>query len=462
MCLRLSFQSGGAGVAGGGSHGTPPPRPPPPASPTARTHGAPPPRPPPPVPASPTARTAAKRTASHGPPLAAIVESSQTQSQLDDSEEPQHVHDDGDPVVLHDEQHTEQISTDSVAETAESAKPNQSCSTPSQSSIDEGVEATEELAHDPPDSRTENKDMSFDTEDIDAIVAEFEQQQQELSQANDVGAEAQNDDDSEVVVNNGEGSVAFKPKKPLGYSKSLPVPSSNSNVKTCDTVGSHSGHATSESGVSTTSEDNLIGKDQADHCEMAMAKKKRGGSFFNKWRNRAKNPEEDAKSQTQSEQNLTNRHSNSDLVGVEDDANSEHCAADAANKREGLMRKLSRIVKNQGEDTEDGGSMSTAKKRKSRLEQKIIFVDLSMEDVPRNPPHKKMTYGEHAHVGMCLIYRRCFYFTPPSCSGDGHGGGLFPISFQPCEFVLSFTTSPFTLPSRLCGTDFPSLLIRST
>ena len=153
-----------------------------------------------------------------------------------------------------------------------------------------------------------------------------------------------------------------------------------------------------------------------------QVKKRRGGSFFNKWRNRDKPPiDSENKSPHQFESDTVsnqNSHSENDLlnssIGRTVD-HSDHGASpvEVGNRKEtqgGIMRRLSKMVKNQAEDSDDGAGSSagTPRRRKSRLDQKICFIDLSMEDVPKNAPTKKMTYGDHVHVGMChanLIFR---------------------------------------------------------
>ena len=414
--LCLSLQSNGtvtptvSGAQGSGTHGAPPPRPPPPV-----------------LPASPTARTAMKRPASHGPHLAAIVESSQSQSQQDLGEHTKEISHsnsrDDEWVMLHP-----QISIES----AESNKSKKSNTTNSQSSIDECTEVTEDLMDSAEVDGTTKEEVAgtreVDLEDIDAIVAEFEQLRRQ-AEAHDAEIEAQyttqhsqlsdstDVSESEVVLNNStDGTVAFKPKKPLGYSKSLPVETNtNANDHPNDTLEA-------DAGVSAGSQDTLLAADQVEninYCEWdkekkEQAKKKRGGSFFNKWRNKDKVPSDsDSKSPLQNEQNLAsnrkNSHSENDLFLSANNGRTPEKVdnLDGSGKKEsqgGIMRRLSKMVKNQAEDSDDGvgSSSGTPKKRKSRLDQKISFIDLSMEDVPKHPPNKKMTYGDHVHVGMCL------------------------------------------------------------
>ena len=141
-------------------------------------------------------------------------------------------------------------------------------------------------------------------------------------------------------------------------------------------------------------------------------RKGRGGSFFNKWRNRDKPPiDSENKSPLQFEPNAV---SNQNLQSENDLLNSSIGRAvensdqgtEVGNRKDtqgGIMRRLSKMVKNQAEDSDDGAGSSagTPRRRRSRLDQKICFTDLSMEDVPKNAPTKKMTYGEHVHIGMC-------------------------------------------------------------
>ena len=393
------------------------------------SHGAPPPRAPPPVlPTSPTARTTMKRLLSQGPHLAAIVESSQSKSQHDPEEQTKAVNDnykdnsrDDEWVMLN-----MQISTES----AESKKFN---TTSSQSSVDECAEATEDLTDSAEgDGAKKESGSGVDLDDIDAIVAEFEELRKQ-SETQDAEIEAQyatqrsqsNSTDvseSEVVLNNSaDETVSFKPKKPLGFSNSLPVQTNTSTSDHLNNLGAGTNLATStpESSeiVSTGSHDNLLGEEQAENLNYCVwdkekkeqAKKKRGGSFFNKWRNKDKTPSDsDSKTALQNDPNVVankNYHSENDLLSVNNGQTSENVdQLDGSGRKEthGIMRRLSRMVKNQAEDSDDGSSAGTPKKRKSRMEHKINFIDLTMEDVPKHPPHKKMTYGDHCHVGMCL------------------------------------------------------------
>ena len=406
--LCLSLQSSGSMVHGAqtsGSHGPPPPRPPPPVLPT-----------------SPTARTAMKRPPSHGPHLAAIVESSLSQSQQEGQNEQA-----SDQSSSRDEEWVmlqEQIST----EPAESHKPKKSVSRNSQSIVDECMEATEDMANSTEETNGTKKAQTkgVDLEDIDAIVAEFEELRKQ-SEARDAETDAQHTagqrsqsdstDGSEseaVFTNTIDGTAAFKPKKPLGFSKSLPVP----NGGKPDNFRRESAQASS--GVTAISENNLLGKEQTEELDYGewdkdkkeQAKKRRGRSFFNKWRNRDKPPiDSENKSPLQFEPNAV---SNQNLQSENDLLNSSIGRAvensdqgtEVGNRKDtqgGIMRRLSKMVKNQAEDSDDGAGSSagTPRRRRSRLDQKICFIDLSMEDVPKNAPTKKMTYGGHVHVGMC-------------------------------------------------------------
>ena len=430
--LCLSLQSSGGMVHGAQTsegHGPPPPRPPlPHGTQTSGSHGPPPPRPPPPVlPTSPTARTAMKRPSSHGPHLAAIEESSFSQSQQEGQNEQasdQSGSRDDEWVMLQ-----AQISTES----AESHKPQKSVVTNSQSIVDECMEATEDMVDSPKETNGAKKSQTkgVDLEDIDAIVAEFEQLRKQ-SEARDAEIDAQHTagqrlqsdstdvSESEAFVSNTiDGTVEFKPKKPLGFSKSLPVPNGGKpdNLRHDHDLGAKSSQTVS--GVTAASEDNLLGKEQTEelnYCEWdkdkkEQSKKRRGGSFFNKWRNRDKPPiDSENKSPHQFEPNTVsnqNSHSENDLLNSSIGRTVEHSDQGASL---GIMRRLSKMVKNQAEDSDDGAGSSagTPRRRKSRLDQKICFIDLSMEDVPKNAPTRKMTYGDHVHVGMCqanLIFK---------------------------------------------------------
>ncbi len=415
LCLSLqsSHVSGSGGAAAAGQ---PPPRPPPPRPPL------------PALPGSPTVRSVGhKRPLSQGQHLAAIVESApQGQAQQEEGGEEESEAPSGaacgDEWVALDHQ-----------ESVESNKSKKSASTPSQSSIDECVEATEDLTSsgevETANTSKEQESEGVDLEDIDAIVAEFEQLRKQ-SEEHDAKMDAHYANDrkavgaseSKVITDKTDGTVAFKPKKPLGYSKSLPVQTSSTSLRTREIVESQSDNLhevrperSSESRVNGGSEENLLHKDHADGLYCAwdrskrdLSKKRRGGSFFNKWRNKDKAAEE------------------SDSASAEhSDANPE-AASDSERKdsSSGIMRRLSRIVKNQAaEDAEDSGAagagsgLTSPRKRKSRLDQKISFVDLSMEEVPKHPPVKKMTYGDHVHVGTCLTY-----VPPASCWWWSCGG----------------------------------------
>ena len=282
--LCLSLQSSGGMVHGAqtsGSHGPPPLRPPPP-------------RPPPPVlPTSPTARTATKRPSSHGPHLAAIVESSLSQSQEEGQSEQasDQSNSRNDEWVM--------LQPQVSAESAESHKPQKLVSTNSPSTVDECMEATEDMVDSPEETNGANKAQTkgVDLEDIDAIVAEFEQlrkqseaQDNEMDAQHAAGQRLQSDstDVSEseaVVTNTNDGTAIFKPKKPLGFSKSLPVPSGGKpdNLRHGHDLAIKSSQTSS--GVTAASEDNLWGKEQTEelnYCE--WDKDKKGASQEKTWR----------------------------------------------------------------------------------------------------------------------------------------------------------------------------------
>ena len=432
LCLSLQSIGSVATVSeaqAGGTHSPPAPRSPPSVLST-----------------SPTACTSLKRPASsHGPPLAAIVESSLTQSQQDREEQNSISTDnlssrDNDWVLFQ-----QQIS----AESAESSKSKMSASATWQASIEECAEATEDLMSSiegQMDIKEQTGTEEVDLEDIDAIVAEFEQiRKQSEAQDDTLGSrylsQRSKSDitdvrESKVEINNAEGIVVFKPKKRLSLSKSLPVQISTNTShilrpKCGDTSDlrndQHSQISSlkadiksSDSPVTADNDDNLLVKEQeevvddcvCDKVKRQNSKKKRSGYFFNKWINKDKTPGETEKSQQQNEQSSVPGRislSENDLSMTNgktvEPSDQNISAAEGTNKKDttgGIMRRLSRIVKNQAEDSDDGGGASTPKKGKSPLDRKICFIDLSMEDVPKHPPNKKMTYGDHVHVGMCL------------------------------------------------------------
>ena len=415
--LCLSLQSSGGMVHGAqtsGSHGPPPPRPPPPVLPT-----------------SPTARTAMKRPSSHGPHLAAIVESSLSQSQQEGQNEQT-----SDQSSNRDDEWV-MLQTHISTESAESQKPKKSVSTNSQSIVDDCMEATEDMVDgaEETDGTKKAKSKGVDLEDIDAIVAEFEELRKQ-SEARDTEIDAQHaagqrsqsdstdvSDSEAVFTNTMDGTAAFKPKKPLGFSKSLPVPNGGKpdNLRRDNDLTAKSGQTSS--GVTAISENNLLEKEQTEelnYCEWDkdkkdQAKKRRGGSFFNKWRNRDKAPiDSEHKSPHQIEPNtVSNQNSqsendllNSSIGRAVENSDQGVSPVEVGHRKDtqgGIMRRLSKMVKNQAEDSDDGAGSSagTPRRRKSRLDQKICFIDLSMEDVPKNAPTRKMTYGDHVHVGMC-------------------------------------------------------------
>ena len=372
-----------------------------------------------------------KRPSSHGPHLAAIVESSFSQSQQQRENEQA-----SDQISSRDDEWV-MLQAQSSTESAESHKPQKLEATNSQSIVDECMEATEDMVDSPEKSNGTKKAQTkgVDLEDIDAIVAEFEQlrkqseaRDNEIDAQHAAGQRLQSDStdvsESEALVTNSiNGTVEFKPKKPLGFSKSLPVPNGGKpdNLRHDHDLAARSGQTVS--GVTAASEDNLLGKEQTEElndCESdkdrkEQSKKRRGGSFFNKWRNRDKPLiDSENKSPHQFEPNTVsnqNSHSENDLLNSSIGRTVEHSdqgasPAEVANRKDtqgGIMRRLSKMVKNQVEDSDDGAGSSagTPRRRKSRLDQKICFIDLSMEDVPKNAPTRKMTYGDHVHVGMC-------------------------------------------------------------
>ncbi len=408
---------------------------------------APPPRPPPPTgitqtPLSPGGR--GKRI-SQGPQLEAILESAFNQSRPEGEDiipplqpppaqpEPEQGNPDSETSEDVFEQEWVLLKQQVSNESGESAKCKNSTSD-SQDGVEEAVEALDDLNETPAEEENLNENTcepkrneSLDVEDIDAIVAEFEALRRQ-SEAQDATIEAQTGE----LVSGGEDNCnedidlqsndASYQKKPLGFSKSLPATSSyvfpkgqiGLNSEQRDSTSSPEPDNGSTPSHMTTDTPGANQAEQSDSCTLDKgvkreASKKRKASSFFKWRNKDKHEE---KSQQQSDQNIGhNSHSESDLVlmGHAKEEVDQSNGEGAIHKKEhgSLMRRMSKMLRKE-EDFEDGSGSSvmsrTRSEKKKRPEPpKICMIDLTMEEVPKHPPVKKLTYLDHCHMGMCFL-----------------------------------------------------------
>ena len=415
---------------------------------------APPPRPPPPAGMTPTPLSPGGRgkRISQGPQLEAIVESSFNQSQPESEDvipplqpPPSQTQSDQtqtNPDSANSEDVFEQdwvlLKQQVSNESGESAKCKHSTSD-SQEGVEEAVEALDDLKDTPAESDDMNENSSelkhnesVDVDDIDAIVAEFEALRKQ-SEAQDAMIETQigepqsaDEENSNLEVDLQSNGASFQ-KKPLGFSKSLPASSSYVHPKgqlnneprdntsspeleiggtpchlTTDTPGGNAPHNQSE-------QSDYSAWDKSVKRE--GSKKRKASSFFNKWRNKDKHED---KSQQQSDQNLGhNSHSENDLVLMSqtkeevDQSNGQGEGAIHKKEHGGLMRRMSKMLR-KDEDFEDGSGSSTisrtrSEKRKKPEPVKICMIDLTMEEVPKHPPVKKLTYLDHCQMGRCFL-----------------------------------------------------------
>ena len=113
--------------------------------------------------------------------------------------------------------------------------------------------------------------------------------------------------------------------------------------------------------------------------------------------------ENDAKTFSRSTSNTSISSSGASMEGLNEvDGNASAAQNEAAHKKEGFVRKMSRkmrhvVVGKKWEETVEEVLLANNKK----LGHKFHMIDLSMEDVPDNPPSKKINYATYCQMGMC-------------------------------------------------------------